>query len=106
VVEALRACARRVAAARAEVEEVWLFGSYARGDATARSDADVLVVIRGPAPGPAERARPYRFDGAPVPVDVLVATRAEVDAARAAGAGFLPRALARAIRLVPTAPPP
>jgi len=27
------------------VKSAWLFGSYARGDATARSDLDILVIV-------------------------------------------------------------
>jgi predicted nucleotidyltransferase len=27
------------------VKEAWLFGSYARGDATARSDLDIMVIV-------------------------------------------------------------
>lgn len=63
-------------APRPEVREVTLIGSLARGDWSARSDADLVVVVdrarepRGGLRGP-DYAPAGRF---PVPVDVLVYT--------------------------------
>ncbi len=78
IVQHLRDYAQHELAPRPEVCEVILFGSLARGDWSARSDADVVVVVdtareRGPFRGP---------DYAPstsvgVPVDVLVYTPEE-----------------------------
>lgn len=66
-------------AARVPMERVILFGSLARGDHSARSDADLLVVVpESPLPF-MERAAPFlvHFADAPVPVDVLVWTSKE-----------------------------
>lgn len=50
-VDQVRACLRqaveRLAQSHPEIEEVWLFGSLARGDAVPGSDADLLVVLSG-----------------------------------------------------------
>lgn len=66
---------------RPEVREVILIGSLARGDWSARSDADVVVVVdehgdSGPFRSPAYAPRSHPG----VPVDVLVYTRREQDA--------------------------
>jgi predicted nucleotidyltransferase len=47
---------RRILEARADVRVVYLFGSFARGDARARSDLDVGVVF-SPVPPPGELDR-------------------------------------------------
>jgi len=65
-------------------EEVWLFGSRARGQAGEHSDIDLMVVQRDPF---AERGRRWRqlsrlYDIASqrrLPVDILVYSREEVD---------------------------
>ena len=54
---------------------VRLFGSFATGTATPRSDADILVETTGAGPGLRERlaeAAQMAFLEAPVPVDVFV----------------------------------
>lgn len=63
---------------RPEVREVILIGSLARGDWSARSDADVVVLVdRTDLPGPFRSPdyAPRRSPG--VPVDVLVYTPQE-----------------------------
>jgi uncharacterized protein len=81
-VEALMAALERYASeelgVRPEVREVILIGSLARGDWSARSDADVVVLVDssdspGPFRGPAYT--PRRSVG--VPIDVLVYTPQE-----------------------------
>jgi predicted nucleotidyltransferase len=55
-VEEVRQAARRLAAERPGVLEVWLFGSLARGDATPRSDADLLIIVDRDDRRPMDRA--------------------------------------------------
>ena len=65
-------------------EEIWLFGSQARGDVRADSDVDLLVVEREPF---GEGGRRWRhlsrlYELPPrrrVPVDILLYSRDEVD---------------------------
>lgn len=78
VLERLGAYARDELGTRPEVEEVVLIGSLSRDDWSARSDADVVVIVeasdlpfRSRSPG----YTPSRSPG--VPVDVLVYTTAE-----------------------------
>lgn len=62
------------------VRRVILFGSLARGDHGARSDADVLVILVSSEVPPRKRLGgilPY-FDHSPVSVDVIPLTEAEV----------------------------
>jgi uncharacterized protein len=78
VMAALERYAKEELGPRPEVREVILIGSLARGDWTARSDADLVVLVDR-----SSRAGPFRSpDYAPrrspgVPVDVLVYTPQE-----------------------------
>jgi predicted nucleotidyltransferase len=81
VVRRLRDYATQELAVRPEMREVVLIGSLARGDWSARSDADVVVLVdrddeRGPFRGP--KYAPTR--GVGVAVDVLVYTPDEARA--------------------------
>jgi len=86
-----------------EVVEVRLFGSLARGDATAASDADLLVVVRAASQAPHLRSAPFalRLRPTPVPVDLLVKTSAELAELTAGRDPFWLRALAGSVRLAP-----
>ena len=71
---------------------VMVFGSGARGELTAESDLDLLVVTTGPLT--AEQHRQRRFEiteeiGYDPRADVLVSTEAEIAAARKSLAGVL-----------------
>lgn len=91
VVERLRAYATKDLGTRSEVREVVLIGSLARGDWSARSDADLVVIVdRAERPG-WDRSPGCTPTGVGVAVDVFVYTpeeaaawrprfRAEVDA--------------------------
>lgn len=78
IVERLQCWAHDELAARQEVQEVVLIGSLARGDWSARSDADVVVVVDEADDPP--RERPLRYAPAGrlgVGVELLVYTREE-----------------------------
>lgn len=62
-------------------EEVWLFGSKARGDAGPDSDYDLMVIVPDDAPPERRRARLayQRLWGTGTAADVLVWTRSEFD---------------------------
>jgi predicted nucleotidyltransferase len=87
VLAGLRATAARLAAADPRVERVVLYGSLATGHATVRSDADIFVVLRDHPLPPRERIPEYlrSFLDAPLPVDVIALTTAEISDRRARG---------------------
>jgi predicted nucleotidyltransferase len=80
-------------------EQIFLFGSWAKGEERADSDLDLLVVEReefGPARSRrAEMARVWgALSGFGVPVDVLLFSRAEIERHR----GAINHVAARALR--------
>src|SRR5262245_66696927 len=79
VLAEIRRTVAAMAARRPGVREVWLFGSLARGDATPRSDADLLVVLDEDARRPLDRIPEFLLLLQEVgrPTDVLVLTAAE-----------------------------
>lgn len=75
----LQEITRRIVAT-SDPEQVILFGSYARGDATADSDVDVLVIANAVMPRQ-ESVRVQRaLRGLLVPIDVVVATPQQITA--------------------------
>jgi predicted nucleotidyltransferase len=75
----LRRAVTALVARRAGVREVWLFGSLARGNATPRSDADLLIVVDEDARRPMDRIPEFLLllEGFGRPTDVLVLTAVE-----------------------------
>jgi len=69
---------------RFDPEEVILFGSHAWGEPNCDSDVDLLVIVSESDEGPVRRAQRAHgcLGGLSTPKDVLVKTRAEVDAFR------------------------
>ncbi len=83
--ERLAERARALLAADADVLEVRLFGSLARGDAHPGSDADLLVVLGRSTRPFLERSAVLsrHFSGAGIGCDVLAYTRDEIERMRA-----------------------
>ena len=81
----------RLADLHQEIEEVWLFGSLARGDAVPGSDADLFVILQHSPLSFLERSAHYQPDFCGVGVDVLAYTRSELAQMKAAGNPFLQR---------------
>lgn len=85
VIEELRLACRRARALRKDIDSIILFGSFARGDAGPRSDADLLVIL---ADSPHERRMDRipdlldAFSPMPVSLDIVPWTRAEVERGR------------------------
>lgn len=79
-------------------ERVILFGSYAKGTADERSDVDLLVVANVPDAHESHRrrARQLAADSFP-PVDVVLATPAELAEADTARSPFLASILATGV---------
>lgn len=78
--QAILDAARRAAQAARSPSQVFLFGSYARGDADAGSDLDLLVIEREVPDKAAEYLNLHRAVGSiGVGVDVLVFSREEFE---------------------------
>lgn len=85
----LKKTVRRLAARHPEIEEVWLFGSLARGEAVPGSGADLLVVLKDcPLPF-LERAAYYQPDFCGVGTEVFAYTSQELAVMEAANHSFL-----------------
>ena len=78
-VAAVRERAAELINADSNVRSVLLFGSLARGEATARSDADILVLLREGEGSWRDRIPRYarRFEGLEMDVDVFPLSRGE-----------------------------
>ena len=84
-----------------EVEEVWLFGSLARGDAVPGSDADLMVLLNESHLRFLERPLYYQLDFCGVGTDVLVYTHAELNRMQSAGNHFFRTIRSEGICLFP-----
>lgn len=89
VVACLKEAATTLATAHPEIEEVWLFGSLARGEAVPGSDADLLIVLSASSANFLDRAVRYLPGFCGVGVDVLAYTRAELAEMLEAGHSIL-----------------
>ena len=89
VMRRLRRAARRLAQTHPEIEEIWLFGSLARGEATPASDADIVLVLSHSSRPFLERPPDYALEDCGVATDILAYTRAEMERMRAQANPFL-----------------
>lgn len=88
VLSAARSWARRLAQAAPGVIAVGCFGSYARGDAGAGSDLDLVVIVEDDR-APSSPADPrFAVEGLPVPTDRLLYTVSQWDQLRRSGMRF------------------
>ena len=101
VLAELRHAVSALVAQRAGVREAWLFGSLARGTATPRSDADLMIVVDQDARRPMDRIPEFLLllEGLGRPTDVLVLTAAEWMARE--GTGLHREVVVRGIQLYP-----
>jgi predicted nucleotidyltransferase len=72
--------ARRLLASHPEVEEVVVFGSFARGDYAPGSDIDVFICLSESDKSPRDRIPDLLPSTFPVGMDLFPYTRAEIDA--------------------------
>jgi predicted nucleotidyltransferase len=89
VVETLRGLARRLREEHGAIVSVRLFGSFAFGRPTPRSDADVAIVVSSATER--ERARALAeqvFLEAPVPVELFVFVQSELEPGAHAESGI------------------
>ena len=78
-------------------EQIILFGSHAWGHPDENSDLDLLVVVsESDQPAPRRAARAYRcLREVPIPLDILVKTRQEVERTRHVPASLIHDVLER-----------
>jgi predicted nucleotidyltransferase len=101
LLQALRERAERLAREHAEIAEIILFGSFARGNFTPESDVDLLVIVDETNVHFLKRADPYRDTFSDIPFDVwpLVYTREERDRMLREGNAFMRSALEEPVTL-------
>jgi predicted nucleotidyltransferase len=87
----LEQAATGLAERHSEIEEIWLFGSLARGDAVPGSDADLFIVLSQSDLSYLDRSAYYQTDFCGVGVDVLAYTRDELSQMQAAESPSLRR---------------
>ena len=90
IIARLRERARDLLEQRADLVEVRLFGSLARGDAHPGSDADLFVILRDGAGPCLDRLAPLArvFAGVSVGCDVIAFTESEARASKTRGEAF------------------
>lgn len=98
VLEELRRAVGEARALHPEIVRVFLFGSLARGDYSAASDADLIVVVRRDFEGMLDRA-PYQIHTPVISTDTLVYSESEFERLAADPTSFLAQNLPGAIEL-------
>lgn len=102
VLEALRHCAKQLRDQCNEVVAVYLFGSFATGQATPRSDADIVVEIASDDPKLREKVWDQSlgvFLEAPVPVEIFVQSTRQLEEGKRSGRGVAGAVAREGIRL-------
>ena len=100
VIRDLRQAVTEAKARHPEIEKVYLFGSFVRGNWTADSDADLIVVARREFSGvlDGERSR-YQIFVTSVPTDSLVYSETEFEQLRQDPSSFLAQNLPHSMEL-------
>jgi predicted nucleotidyltransferase len=103
LLKALTQICQQMCNERAEVKEIRLFGSLARGDQVGTSDVDLMVVVEGAGPAdPVKAALDYLpYFALPVGVDLLVTGEVQVEKRLAEGDPFMERAWRESVKLAP-----
>ena len=77
IVKAVENWSKQILLKHTEVNRIGFFGSYARGNWGVGSDLDLVLIVEASADAFKRRATRWDTLGLPVPVDLLVYTRAE-----------------------------
>ena len=94
----LRKAAAEARARHPEIARVYLFGSLARDDWTADSDADLIVVVRTEFRDVLERSV-YQIQCRSIATDTLVYSEAEFERQASEAGSFLAQAMENAVAL-------
>ena len=98
VLDDLRRAAAKAKSVHPEIVRVFLFGSLVKGNWTADSDADLIVVVRREFPGILDRSR-YQIHVKSIPTDTLVYSETEFGTIAGDPTSFLARNLRDALEL-------
>ena len=100
-----RTMAAQIAARHPEVTRVLLFGSCARGDFGARSDLDLLILLRSSNLSVKDRIGEFLKECAAYPTDVFPLTEDELQERLREGDPFWTQAVREAVDCSENAPP-
>ena len=98
IIQNLRAVVAKAKSCYPEIAKVFLFGSFVRGDWTADSDADLIVVVDKEFPDVLARSR-YQIHCVSIPTDTLVYSEAEFRQLAADPGSFLSQNLSLSMEL-------
>ncbi len=101
IIALARLAARCMSESGQDVVRVLLFGSFARGDYSAKSDLDLLVVLGRQTDSAGRRLDTPLPQTPAYPTDVLVYTESELQSALASADPFITRILAEAVEIYP-----
>ena len=99
VLRDLRAAAAEAKRAHPEIANVYLFGSLVKGNWTAASDADIIVVVRREFPDLLQGRGTYQIFAPSIPTDTLVYSEDEFDQLRADPSSLVAQEFASMIEL-------
>jgi len=101
LIEALKKAAAEIKRGSPDVEKVFLFGSFARGNYTPQSDVDILIVVGHTEKPFLERKDRFAsyYSAIPFDVNVLVYSRAEIKRMREGNNRFIEGVLDEAVEL-------
>lgn len=96
MIDELKDAVEKLKKRRLNIEAVYLFGSFAAGVPTPKSDADLLIV------SPEEKTEVIRnaFLSVSVPVDLYVMSPSSFRSKKSAGKGVVAEAVRKGIRLL------
>jgi uncharacterized protein len=94
--------AAQIVARHPDVTRVLLFGSCARGDFSARSDLDLLIVLKSSDRSPADRIGDFLAECAAYPTDVFPLSEEELAMRLRQGDPFWTQAMREAVDCFPT----
>ena len=97
-----RTMAAQIAATHPDVTRVLLFGSCARGDFSAQSDLDLLILLRSSSVPVGDRVAEFLNDCTAYPTDVFPLTEAELQEQLREGDPFWTQAVKEAVDCAPS----
>jgi predicted nucleotidyltransferase len=99
IMKAITALAEELPKGHPEVEEICLFGSFARNEAVPGSDVDILVVLASSNLPFRNRIGKYMPSSFPIGIEVFPYTRSEIETMLREGNQFLKSAMQDSIPL-------